>query len=354
MGSGSGLFDPNIGRQVQTPHHWGRREFVKRVAALGAAAGVCGYDMRSAAAEPPPETNKIRIHIAPVTCVAPEIVAQELLYAEGFTEVNFVNFPKETQLWPPESFLAGETDIGFSFSPTDIRFIDAGAPVTILAAAHNGCVELVARDGIRSTRDLKGKTVNAPVIDSKIFISMFAAYVGVNPEKDINWTSLENWDDQIPLLKQGKIDAFMAGPPGGLELRRQGIGHVLVNTTTDKPWSQYSCCLVASTKEFVRKYPVATKRALRALLKGVDLCASDSIRAARLWADRGLGSYETTLQVLRETPFGKWREIDPVDSLRFWALRMRDVGAIKSTPQQIIAQSVDLRFLNELKRELKA
>jgi NitT/TauT family transport system substrate-binding protein len=58
--------------------------------------------------------------------------------------------------------------------------------------------------------------------------------------------------------------------------------------------------------------------------------------------------------VLRELPFGKWREIDPVDSLRFWALRMRDVGAIKSTPQQIIAQSVDLRFLNELKGELKA
>jgi len=84
------------------------------------------------------------------------------------------------------------------------------------------------------------------------------------------------------------------------------------------------------------------------------LCASDPVRAARLWADRGLGSYETTLQVLRETPFGKWREIDPVDSLRFWALRMRDVGAIKSTPQQIIAQSIDLRFLNELKRELKA
>jgi len=262
--------------------HWQRRDFMRGVAALAGAAGLSAYDMRFAAAEPPPETTKVRIHVAPVTCIAPEIVAQELLYAEGFTEVQFVNFPKETQLWPPESFLAGETDIGFSFSPTDIRFIDAGAPVVILAAAHNGCVELVARNGIRSTRDLKGKTVNAPVIDSKIFISMFAAYVGVNTEKDINWVSWPNWDDQIPFLEQGKIDAFMAGPPGGLELRQQGIGHVLVNTTTDNPWSQYACCLVASTKEFVRRYPVATKRALRALLKGVDLCASDPVRAARL------------------------------------------------------------------------
>jgi NitT/TauT family transport system substrate-binding protein len=111
---------------------------------------------------------------------------------------------------------------------------------------------------------------------------------------------------------------------------------------------------VASTKEFVRKYPVATKRALRAILKGVDLCSSDPSRAARAMAQRGLGSYEASLTVLRELPFGRWREIDLADTLRFWALRMREVGAIKSTPEQIIAQSVDLRFLNELKRELKA
>jgi NitT/TauT family transport system substrate-binding protein len=69
---------------------------------------------------------------------------------------------------------------------------------------------------------------------------------------------------------------------------------------------------------------------------------------------RGFGNYETNFQVLRELPFGKWREVDVADSLRFWALRMRDVGAIRKTPQEIIAQSVDLRFLNELKRELKA
>jgi NitT/TauT family transport system substrate-binding protein len=307
-----------------------------------------------AAAEPPPETTKLRIYENPVTCLAPQIVAQELLYAEGFTDVQYVSHRKDTQRWAPENLLAGEVDITFSFSPTHIRFIDAGAPLAILAAAHTGCVELVASDHIRSTRDLKGKNVVTDVIDTKVFISMFVAYVGLDPEKDINWVTVPTWDDQIPLLKQGKIDAFMSGPPGSLELRQKGIGHVLVNTTTDKPWSQYACCLVASTKEFVRRYPVATKRALRAILKGVDLCASDPNRVARFWAGRGLGSYETTLQALRELPFGKWREIDVADSLRFWALRMHDVGAIKSSPQQIIAQGTDLRFLNELKRELKA
>ena len=137
-------------------------------------------------------------------------------------------------------------------------------------------------------------------------------------------------------------------------MRQKKIGHVLVSTTTDKPWSQYACCLVASTKEFVRKYPVATKRALRAILKGVDLCATDPSQVARVWTDRGLGSHDLALQVLRELPYGQWRDVNVVDSLRFWALRMHDVGAIKNSPQQIIERGMDLRFVNQLKKELKA
>ena len=304
-----------------------RRDFLAGASSLGSAS-LLGLPS-VATAEPPPEITRLRIHESAVTCIAPTIIAQELLYAEGFTDVQYFNYPRDSQNWGPESLLAGEVDITFSFAPTDVRLIDAGAPLAILAAAHNGCVELVAGKNIRSTRDLKGKKVVSGVIDTKVFISMFVAYVGLDPEKDINWVTVPNWTDQIPLLQQGKIDAFFAGPPGNLEMRQKGIGHVLVSTTTDKPWSQYACCLVASTKDFVRKYPVATKRALRAILKGVDLCASDPSRVARVWADRGLGGHEMALRVLRELPFGKWREIDVADSLRFWAL----MNELKGDPQ---------------------
>ena len=330
-----------------------RREFVKGLGALAGATGLLGFQQEQADADSPPEITRLRIHESPVTCIVPEIVAREMLYAEGFTDVQYFNYPRDSLRWAPEALLAGEVDITFSFTPTDIRLIDAGEPLVILAAAHNGCVELVARKDIRSTRDLKGKRIVSGVVDTKIFISMFVAYVGLDPERDINWVTVPR-ADQIRLLQEGKIDAFFAGPPGNLEMRQKGIGHVLVNITTDKPWSDYACCLVASTKEFVRKYPVATKRALRAILKGVDLCASDPARAARAWADRGLGSYEMAVQVIRELPFGKWREIDVADSMRFWALRMHEAGAIKTSPQKLIDQSTDLRFLNELKKELKA
>ena len=89
-------------------------------------------------------------------------------------------------------------------------------------------------------------------------------------------------------------------------------------------------------------------------MKAADLCALEPNRVARLIADKGLGSYDNTLQMLREIPYGKWREYDAEDSVRFFALRMRDVGYVNTSPQKIIAQGTDWRFFNELKRELKA
>ena len=189
--------------------------------------------------------------------------------------------------------------------------------------------------------------------DIHTFLSMFTAYVGLDPHKDINWV-IQPWADGARLLTEGSIDAFVTGPPNAPEIREKKIGHVLVNTTTDKPWSQYFCCLVASTKAFVRQHPVATKRALRALLKAADVCALEPERTARRIVDRGVAPrYDAVLQGLKEIPYGQWREYDPEDALRFYALRMRELGMIKSTPQQIIAQGTDWRFLTELKRELK-
>jgi hypothetical protein len=48
------------------------------------------------------------------------------------------------------------------------------------------------------------------------------------------------------------------------------------------------------------------------------------------------------------------RRVGQVGPLRFYAFRLREAGMIKSTPQRLIAQGTDWRFLNELKRELKA
>jgi NitT/TauT family transport system substrate-binding protein len=127
---------------------------------------------------------------------------------------------------------------------------------------------------------------------------------------------------------------------------------VIVNSSVDRPWSQYFCCMISGNREFVRKHPVATKRAMRALLKAVDVCVTAPERAARIVADRGY-PYDYSLQAMREIPYAKWRNYDPEDAVRFYALRLRDAGMIKSSPNKILADGADWRFWNELKRELK-
>src|SRR5690349_18557536 len=120
-------------------NHWERRDFLKGLGALAGAASLSGY-MTSAAAEPPPEVTTIKVHENSLSCLASQVIAGELMHAEGFTEVQYVNYPRDIQHWPPEDLLAGEVDITYSFPPTDVKFIDAGAPVAVLAAAHTGCV----------------------------------------------------------------------------------------------------------------------------------------------------------------------------------------------------------------------
>jgi NitT/TauT family transport system substrate-binding protein len=156
------------------------------------------------------------------------------------------------------------------------------------------------------------------------------------------------------VLAAGKADALVGLPPVPQELRAQGIGHVIVNSSVDRPWSQYFCCIVASNRDFVSKHPVATKRALRALLKATDVCALEPQQVAQSLVDRGFTQrYDYALQTMQEVPYNRWREYNPEDTVRFYALRLHEAGMIKATPQKLIAEGTDWRFLNEIRRELK-
>jgi NitT/TauT family transport system substrate-binding protein len=159
----------------------------------------------------------------------------------------------------------------------------------------------------------------------------------------------------LELFAEGQIDAFLGFAPEPQELRARHIGHVIVNSAVDRPWSEYFCCMLTGNRDYVRKYPVATKRVLRAILKAADLCASEPARVARNIVERGfIGQYEYARQTLSELPYDRWREYDAEDTIRFYALRLHEAGLIKSTPNKIITENTDWRFLNEVKRELKA
>ena len=340
--------------KVQRGGTWDRREFVKGVGALAASAGLLGYDLRAARAEPPPETTRIRLVRVPVICLAPMYLAEELLRMEGFSSVEYVDIPNTRDT---EVLASGAADFASLSVEGLIPAVDLGKPVVALAGFHAGCLELFARDGIREIRDLKGKTIpiggmNTP---EHMFIGALLGYVGMDPERDINWVVTGKTAESMRLFVEGQADAFLAGPPRAQDLRARKIGKVILNTTHDRPWSQYFCCLAAANREFADQHPVATKRALRALLKGADICAQDPDRVAAFMVKNGYEKrLEVALEVLKDLPYRRWREANPEDSVRFYALRLHEAKMIKSSPQKIIAQGTDWRFLNELKKELKA
>ena len=112
--------------------------------------------------------------------------------------------------------------------------------------------------------------------------------------------------------------------------------------------------MIAAHAEFVQQNPVATKRAMRAILKATDVCADEPERVAQHMVDGGFApNYGVALQTMREVPYNRWREYDPEDTVRFYALRLHEIGMIKTSPDKLIAQGTDWRPFNELKQELK-
>jgi NitT/TauT family transport system substrate-binding protein len=250
---------------------------------------------------------------------------------------------------------AGIADIALNFSGPLLPRLEAGDPLVILAGAHVGCFELFGADHVRAIRDLKGKTVAVTQLGGPdhVFLTSILAYVGVNPREDIHWV-IHPFAESMPFLAEGKIDAVLAFPPRPQELRAQGIGHVVLNSSVDRPWSQYFCCMVYANREFVHKHPMATKRVLRAILKANAICSLEPERVARFLVDAGYTrTYEYALETIKDIGYNRWREYEAEDTIRFYALRLQEAGMIKATPQKIIAQGTDWRFLNELKKELK-
>ena len=329
-----------------------RRDFLTGTSMMGAAA-LLGVP-RSAVAERPPETTKIRLVHAPAICLAPQYLAEELLRLEGFSEVSYVAMTSGTT---SDSIFAGQADLTMDAAPAIVYAMDSRQSLVTLAGIHAGCYELFGNERVKAIRDLKGKTVAIYTLGGAdhVLITSMLAYVGMNPKRDVNWIVGDESMDAMRLFIEGKADAFMGFPPAPQELRAKKIGHVIVNTAQDRPWSQYFCCMLVANREFVARNPVATKRALRAYLKAAEICAREPERVARFLADKGYEPrYEIGLEVVKGLPYRLWREANPEDTLRFLALRLHEAGMIKSSPQKLIAQGTDWRFLNELKRELKA
>jgi len=147
----------------------------------------------------------------------------------------------------------------------------------------------------------------------------------------------------------------VAFPPISMDLRVKGIGNVVINSLTDPPWSNYYCCTAFAKRSWLEQHPAAAKRALRAMFKGADAVHKDPEGAARFVVDRGYTpNFDYACDLLKEMPYDVWRDYDPVDSVRFYALRLKEAGLIDATPEQILERGTEFRYLKQLRKEMRS
>ena len=336
-----------------------RRDFLKVAGGLGiSAAGMslleaCGVKPATSIPENAPlETTTIRLGKIPSLCFAAEYLAEDFLKREGFTDVQYN--ANDVAVGAP--VLSNDIDISMHFVAATLVGIDVGEPVSILSGVHVGCFEIFGGEQVKTINDLKGKVIPISEFGSSpyVFLTTILTYVNIDPSTEINWLTGQKAADMPQLLADGKVDAVIAFPPVAQEMHAKKIGNVVLNSMMDKPWSQYFCCTVYSSRGFIEKNAVATKRALRAILQAADSVALEPERAAQFMVDKGYTkNYDYALAAMQNIPHNRWREYDPEDSVIFYANQLRDAGLIKSNANDIVAKGTDWHFLEELKKELK-
>jgi NitT/TauT family transport system substrate-binding protein len=196
---------------MSTPYarRFSRRKFLGGVTLAG-TVGLLGLCPRPAAAEPPPEITTLKLPDVPSVCSAPQFVAEDLLRAEGFTDLQYV---KPTPGPFTKTLATGAADLSMMDIPSEVLSLDRGEAIVILAGIHVGCFELFSREEVRSVRALKGRTVAVTAEGGRrALVASMAVQVGLDPRKDLTFVEYPSHEG-MRLFTEGHVDAFIGFPP---------------------------------------------------------------------------------------------------------------------------------------------
>jgi NitT/TauT family transport system substrate-binding protein len=315
----------------------------------GSALAACARQSEaSTTVLPPPETTSVRI-VMPPECDPGIWLAQDYLRDEGFTNISYVRTNFTVRAWLTD----GLADIAPAHPEFMVATIDAGLPLTVLAPLHSACLELWTDRSITTPAGLKGRRISVRMKDpSDQFFAFFAALLGYGGIGDVHFVEagLDNYDAMIDAFTQGRADAVLAGGAEGPKLRRsRTLGNVILDSMTDKPWSLYECCHLVANRDWARQNPVAAKRATRAVINATNKAALDHARAAHDSVAMGFPKEESLVKAAMDMCRYNWRDVEPTETVRFFALRLEQAKVIKSTPEQVIDAGTDFAFLRQLR-----
>jgi NitT/TauT family transport system substrate-binding protein len=305
--------------------------------------------LTAAAQLPPPETSTVRI--AHLACDAPIMAAERYLQQEGFATIQIVG---------PATVATGRADMAMYFGPIDIAAsLQEGERMVALAGLHPGCAEIWAQPGIRSLRDLRGRTivVRAKTLsDPYAYLAVVLKHAGLDPTRDVNFV-VQPDANPLALYLQGRNDAVYVASAGAGALRANPAnrGHIVHDMMMDDPWARLDCCIIVAAQDWYRAHPVAAKRALRAIFRAADFQPPDRADAVQIVTQRGLfggpGNFDNVRFAANMVP-SNWRDLDLERSVRFFGQLLTDVGLLRVSIDEMV-RVLDVRILRELRAEMR-
>ena len=254
-----------------------------------------------------------------------------LTKADG-VELEFVVTPSNTEI--TTMFGAGLVDISMIPYSNFMTLYDAGAPVKIVAGGGvQGCI-IVARDGIKSAADLKGKTFGTFQADTlEVLPYDYLKKAGLS-FKDVQIKYLDTSPELAQAFIAGALDAICHIEPYATQSVLQRKGATVLSDGTDVYGKGYSDCVLAARTPLIQSNPAAVRAVIKALMTAQSQAEMDKTAALR---DTVGKYYKTTMEAAIDASSKQPIVVDQRNQTQFIidrGLSMQELGYVKKLPDK--------------------
>lgn len=229
--------------------------------------------------------GKLIVSYSGGTCEAPTFVA----YHKGFFEdegldIELVKMDFETLKSGIASGKVDATVGNFAW----FKAIEQGLGIKLTGGLHAGCIQAVTPpdSGIRSIKDLKGKTIGVEAIGGgpMIILSSELQKLGIDPKKDVSWKAYPDAQLQTAAEKK-EVDAFIVWDPFTQRAIDEKKYTRLLSISHDEPYKSGFCCYSVVSNELVENNKEKAAAFTRAVLKAAEWVGNNPDEASKLEID---------------------------------------------------------------------
>jgi len=242
---------------------------------------VIAWRVNSAPAQTKPDRIRIGYAARAVAHSVPFVAKEAGFFAEEGIDAEIV---RTAGAIAPMALVANEVDLAIMSAYLMIPVAVQNKDVVMLGGfSRYASMVFVARPDVKGAQDLKGKIVGIQRPgDAYEKSARFALrHLGLDADKDVKMLALGTNDVMWSALQTGRVAATILSPPGTLFARKAGM-NFMVDLTDLK--LEYQGSTIATRRSFVQKNPQLATRALRAIVRGVNLFKTRKEETMRILA----------------------------------------------------------------------